>query len=357
MNSTNSITRRAVRAVVVIAMLLSFSASQSHATDNSSELSASEKGTDEYGAAQKTGRDKKSTKGVKRGKSRSEGTESRTEAVGRTGAQVGANSALDLRLPVQTLFALPVSHSLLPSDFGWTGQLRSGAVDVSQADYYRQKASVNSPLSPAEQAKIRDYFLQVARGGARVGQAMLNLEQDVPRIGKATRNKAGDIEVRGLGAEDLRMLSRGAMKRAGEKVTDGRIAAKLTELEGMVGAEPCRWQGDVSRIQCGRAVLELTTPPNLTADGVEWYGHSFAGLTATYAAASSWSWSQGLDDMQRDSKFNRFAKDVAVTTETMMTEGKAVEAVLTKKQAVERSTGVKTVDRVLPPDAKLMGGK
>ncbi len=317
---------------LLIAILAFALTSPVFAADFSSDTGSDTKQSKEQSLSQKNNREQKASSSHKKSKSRSTGRDKTASRSAKESGTVGANEGLDLGLPAQALFTLPGMVYLLPADFGWTGQI-PGGVNTTTAEYYHQRATSNATLEPEEQEQVRAYLCQVAEAGALVGQAMINLQKDIPRIGRLTRDNKGNIEVRGIGADDLQTLATGAMRQA-EKMNDKRIRSQLDRI--LTDETTCRYQGDVTRIQCGRAFLDLASPPVLKIDGVEWYGAAFAGLSGSYKVASSWSWSKALEDAQNDSRFSKYAAEVAETAEKMEAEGKSFEAVQARKKAIEQ---------------------
>lgn len=322
-----------MRAAAIGAVAVLLAATAAGAAEFSAETSEDLKTSKEKTMTIKKNVEKKSSTTRKTGRSNSTGRDQTRSKSDKQSGTLGRNEALDLSLPAQAIFTFPAITYLLPVDFGWTGELPNGAVNTTRADFYRQRAGSNSTLEPEEQQKVRAYVNDIATTGAQIGQAMLNLQQDIGQIGKLERDGKGNIEVRGIGADDLQILATGAFLRSGN-ITDRRISAKLTEIRN--DRAPCRFQGDTNRIQCGRASLDLATPPVLRIDGVEWFGSSFAGLSGSYKVSSSWSWAKALEDAKGDSRFEKFAKETAAAAEQLEAAGQSFDATMTRKKAVEK---------------------
>jgi hypothetical protein len=80
--------------------------------------------------------------------------------------------------------------------------------------------------------------------------------------------------------------------------------------------------------------------------GLPWYvaegmNTGFAGVTASYKVASSWSWSKALEDAKSDSRFTKYAKEASTAAEHLEAEGKSFEAAMSRRKAVEQMQGSK----------------
>lgn len=277
----------------------------------------------------------KGSKEDRSSKTKSRGSESNKSKSQRSESRRGGNSSLDASIPARALFTEEIRYKL-PEDLGLAITAdATGKISLTEAELLQSTAKSNARISSVTEEKpVREYLYEVAKFGAVVGQAQLNLNDDISKIGVIQRNKSGELEVTGLGADDIKTLANGAFKRAKTTITDPRIKSGLDAI--LNDKTPCRFAGEPSQIVCGTTALVLNTPPNLKYNGVEWYGGSYAGISGSYRASSSWSWSKALENASGSSSFDRNVAD------DLESQGKSVEAVMTRKKAVERSKSNKT---------------
>jgi len=186
------------------------------------------------------------------------------------------------------------------------------------------------------------------RAGAQTGQAILYLQDMVAKFGAVTRDKKGNIEVVGLGQDDLITLADGAMIAAGkpEGLKDKRIKAKLDKVT-TAPFPSCRFAGDLTSIQCGTISLTLSSPPTVKLQAVEWFrlgeggAGSFAGLSSSYKVSSAWSWSKMLEDAKNNSRFTKLAQEASTSAEKMESEGRGFDAVMVRKKSLDAMTANK----------------
>ena len=329
--------------LAIIVAIIAIGAAVAGATDFSHDTSEDEKISKDKSLSQKQSQDEKDSKTKRKARTDSKGRDKTSSKSDKKSGQLGKNDGLDLSLPVQALFSdLPLHDYKLPADFGWTGDEGGGVINTTRADWFRNQAQANAKLDVEEQAKVQAYVLEILGAGARTGQAMINLQKAVAKFGAIRRDKDGNIEITGLGADDLQVLANGSMAAtaAPGTIQDTRIKSKMDRI--MKATFPaCRFQGDITAIQCGTIGLHLSSPPSLKVDAVEWWrlgeqgGGSFAGLSGTYKVSSAWSWSQALEDAKGDSNFSKLAQETAASTEKMESEGRTFDAVMTKRKAVE----------------------
>jgi hypothetical protein len=308
-------------------------------TDNSSDSKISS----DKNLSIKNSTEKKDSKTKRKSKSVSQGRDKTEGSSDKESGSVADNGGLDTVLPAPLLFidwVPPIPR--LPSDFGLSGE-QHGYINVTVQEYLSQAARVNKLVTDVVTEKnanaLRQYLIDVAESGAVLGQAQLYLQGDTSRLGKILRKEDGTVEVRGLGQDDLLLLATAALKRAQAQITDTRIRKQLNKIRA--DTTPCRFVGEPSLIQCGLAVLTLSSPPVLKLTGMPWYAADgfntgFAGISASYKVASSWSWSKALEEAKSDSTFTKWATEASIAAENLEAQGKSLEASMTRRKAIEK---------------------
>jgi len=334
---------------IALALVLVMAAGVASATEFSHDTSDDSKDSKEKSLSQKNSNDEKDSKTKRKSKSKSTGKDKTDSDSDKKSGSLGENRGLDISLPAQSLFTeLPLDVYLLPADFGWSGYMGGGVTNTSTADFYRNQAANNAPLEAEPQTKVQEYVLQILRAGARTGQAILDLQKQIAAFGAVTKDSKGNIEVTGLGEEDLLTLANGCMAATATQgaIKDKRIKLKMDSILKN-GVPPCRFQGDLSAIQCGRISLQLSSPPALKVDALEWWrlgeggAGSFAGLSGSYKVSSAWSWSQALESARNDSRFTKIASEASTSAEKMESEGRTFDAVMSRKKSLDAMTANK----------------
>lgn|GEM_PF-6361910 len=326
---------------VTCTLILILLALPSFGADFSIDSGSDTKQAEDRSLSIKSNKDKKDSTSTRKGKSTSTGRDKQRSSSYRENGTVGTSDGLDITLPAPMLFVdWQPPTPRLARDFRLSGDVGGGMVNTSYQGNLSQFARVNTPIADiTDEAEIRRYLVEVEEAGAVLGQAQLFLQADVAKIGKISRQKDGTVEVRGVGQDDILLLARGALRKAQMQITDVRIKMQLERLKRDL--TPCRFAGDPSQIQCGQAVLTLGAPPVLKIAGMPWYvadgfHTGFAGVSATYKIASSWSWSKALEEAKSDSRYSKYAEEVAATAEHMEAEGKSLEAAMSRRKAVEK---------------------
>lgn len=327
--------------IILYMLIAALVAAPAFAADYSSDTGSDSKQSEDKSLSIKNSRDNKDSTTTKKGRSTSIGRDKQRSSTDKESGTVGSNDGLDITLPAPMLFVdWQPPTPRLARDFRLTGDLGGGMINTTYQDYLAQAARVNKPVADiTDEADIRRYLIEVAEAGAVLGQAQIYLQTDTAKIGKIKRDKDGTVEVQGLGQDDLLNLAAGALKRAQRQISDARIKLQLAKIKK--DPMPCRFAGEPSLIQCGQAVLTLGAPPVLKITGMPWYSadgfHTgFAGVSATYKVASSWSWSKALEEAKSDSKFSKFAVEASTAAEHLEAEGKSLEAAMSRRKAVEK---------------------
>ena len=248
-----------------------------------------------------------------------------------TGSLSGGGG-LDLTIPARALFEEEIEY-LLPVDLGLAAKAQNGWINSTSAEYFATAAKSGVSISSiTDESKVLSYLQEVAQFGARIGQAQLNLNRYLKELGSLKKTKTRDgYEVTGLGADDFILLAAGAWIEA-EQITDHRIRMQLPLI---LNSNKCRLTE--GGILCGQALLQLSTPPTLKFKGYQWYGeNSFAGISGSYKVSTAWSLAKSLEN---GSSSTTSIKEQADRLES---EGRTKEAVMTRKQGVERSKSNKT---------------
>lgn len=334
-------------AIIIVAGLL-LGAGIAGAADYGNDTSEDLKISKEKQLSQKATQDEKKTNTKRTTKNKQKGKDITESTSRKQTGSFGENDGLDVSMTAQSLFPeLPLEPPyLLPADFGWTGREGRDVINTTKADFFRNQAASNAPLDDEEQAKIQAYILQILKAGGRTGEAIQVLQRQIAKLGKVTKDKTGEYVVRGLGKDDVVTLASGAMKATADKITDKWINAKMDSITKNP-FPACRWQGELTAIQCGKILVHLASPPVLKLDMVEWFrlgesgGGSFAGVSGTFKVSSSWSYSQALEDAKGDSKFTKIATEASTAAERMESEGRTFDAVMTKKKAIDSMTANK----------------
>ena len=262
----------------------------------------------------------------------SHGSDSTASRTDRLNGSLGGGGGLDLSIPSRALIPEDIIQYKLPADFGLAARANGAWINTSYQEYISQQAKSGALVSNIAgengEKDLREYLYSVATFGARAGQAQIILNNWAAKIGKIKRSKSGALEVSGLGSDDLVTLAAGAWQKA-EYLTDTRLLSDLDNIRN--DQTSCRLSGDPATIQCGAAVLHLSTPPSLKYRDVDWYGGAFAGINGIYKVSSSWSWSKALENAKSNSTF------VKKQADELEASGEAFDAVMARKQAVEKS--------------------
>jgi len=218
----------------------------------------------------------------------------------------------------------------LAADLGLSAELPSGFIDVGKGKVLQAAASSNLYIRAvdADERAVLDLAHCLAVYGETLKSASLTLSGSLGELANISRTKSGEVEVRGLGLEDLARLAKGLVAVAGEKPF---VAKYERQISG-----PCRFAGSPDVIQCGSSTVKVGSRPELIVAGVQVYGPgSYGGIQATYKISSSWSYSKQLESMQSISEFARFAAEVSKYAEDLESRGRSKEAAMARKKAVD----------------------
>lgn len=218
----------------------------------------------------------------------------------------------------------------LAADLGLSTELPGGFVDTGKGRVLQAAASSNLSIRSvdADERAVLDLARCLAVYGETLKSAALTLSGSLGELANISRTKSGEVEVRGLGLEDLARLAKGLTLVAGEKPSGVKYERQISG--------PCRFAGSPDAIQCGAATVKIGPRPELIVAGVQVYGPgSYGGIQATYKISSSWSYSRQLEAMQSTSEFSRFASEVSKYAEALESRGRSKEAAMARKKAVD----------------------
>ena len=262
------------------------------------------------------------------------------------------NRGIDIELPLQVLFLDILSRweeekrnitswqiltePALTRDFGLSSEIRPGMIDTVKSDYLQRAASGNALLSSvyANETALKDYIKSLAFYGCLVGQAYLNLQEDLSDLGIKTVKDDADMISGNIAYDDFIVLAEGALEKA---LKEGFSGTVKTLYESILRDQvPCQFDGSVDRVKCGRCIVVLTAPPSLSALGRFVYGNdSFAGFKGTYRISSGMSFQKAIEELKSTSRASKFAREVTKTKEDLIAQGQAKDAVMLTKVAFE----------------------
>jgi len=243
-----------------------------------------------------------------------------------------------------------ISRPRLPADFRLAPAVKtSGArMSINRANNLKNAAENNSDVSSVtDEAPIREYRDCLALYGAVIKASFENLSDDLAGLKFVQKKtvKGALQEIRGIGFRDYFLLGKGALLRAVKNINVLRDQQRQDPT-------PCRFEGNVSTIQCGASQLVLGSKPTLTTEGVGVYGNGqYGGFAATYKISSGWSYADAWEAMKSDTSSSRFAREYAHAVESNKSKGNSVKALLAEKAAWDRSRGAKTslsADKFIP---------
>lgn len=224
----------------------------------------------------------------------------------------------------------------LPRDFGLSAEIRPGIIDTIKADYLSKAAQSNSFIRGiTDEQAIRQYRNCLVQYGAIIAQAYLNLSADINNLGvSVSKDKDGNIIVRGLGYEDFINLADSALQKAIRGITNSTI--KRMYSRALNDNSPCQFDRSIENIKCGSSLITLNTKPQLFVSGIEFYGQRFAGFQGAYKVSKSWSYQDAIEKLRTTSRYEKWANEVSKFAEALESQGKTKEATLVRKKAWER---------------------
>lgn len=255
------------------------------------------------------------------------------------------------KILVQAIQQRPLSRPLLPDHVGLSAKLPGGGYNGIRAKFLQSATASNATIESvdADSPKIRQYMQTLAIYGGIVGQAYINLNDNIDKLdvifkttGKDGRITKGirDIKVKeigNIGAEDFERLAHASLLQVFvEGITDNSIKTTVNQLLTST-TEDCflKASADNSGITCGEIMLQLSSPADFEFGKLAWFGNAYAGYTGSYKVSSSWSYSKTLDNLQSVSASNKIAKDYQIRSEDAESKGKGIDTIMEMRNGVE----------------------
>jgi len=312
--------------LIVAGVAIITTSSLAYSADVSSDITHGKSDSQDQSVSLRTSVEKKISA------SKSESHDSSNSSSRRKNNSKSRDGKLDLTLPFRAFIPEDVEYRQA-ADLGLAASVEGGGmINTTMAEWYDQAKKSSAFISSfANEDPIRDYIEELARFGARAGQAQINLNKYFAELG-AKKAKNGVTEVTQLGADDLAPIAVEAWVAA-ESITDSRIKAGLAAI--LRYKSECRFtsSGDVD---CGNILLSLSSPPSLKLRGMVWYGQDqFAGLSGNYAVSSSWSLSDTFEKAQGVSNAKR--SEVS----DLLAKGKATEAADSRRKSISKDRSSK----------------
>lgn len=324
---------------------------------------------------QKKSVDKKESKGDKESETNSTGQDNMSQSQWKAEQQANKSSGVEISVGIDALFVnyiadlekndvLPFSYCKLytkpkvAEDFGFTAMRQQGngsaTIDTIRASMLEQAAKSNASvdsMSSNSNEHLKVYRDCMAYYGAVIGQSILTLNNELPKIAKVNEDKKRNEKiVQDIGLEDLKMLAQGSINKTLKSGVNSQFVKNYYD-KVIGGDQDCRFNGAVQSINCGITTMEISSKPNLEVAGVQYFGSFgsnsfFAGLSGNYRISASFSYSNAVDQLESVSKYSKFAKDVQTYKEELLSKGYAKEAVSLTKKAYDWAASNKTSVRV-----------
>lgn len=342
---------RTVYKILIVVLLLLCWCGIAGAVDTAGETGKDKKQDKERSTTTRKSIEDRESEGTRTSSTTSKGFDRQSSEVLKDLGQAMQSSGADVTLSLEVVFldrlaelertdprfreCGVVTRPRLPADFGLSGDRGGRTINLTRQENFARMAAANAPV-PGDQAGLKQYMGCLTSYGAYIGQAYIYLTQDLAGIqGTVSKDRSGQITVRGMGYDDFVLLAEAALNKA---TADGGITnATIRRTHERAGQDcPMRWDRELSRISCGGNLMTLDTKPQLAIGGVPWYGEKFAGYAGSYKLSRAWSYSSALEALKSTAKFARYAEDVATFAENLESKGKTREAVLVRKKAVDR---------------------
>ena len=334
-----------------ILLAMSLFVSTAFALDTSTDTSKTKKTDKEQSQSLKKSQEEKESKGKKKSDTSSTGVDRQTQEAIKAIGQAMSQSGADVTLPLEAVFldriaememtAEPfktcriATQPKLSRDFGLSAEIRPGVIDTIKADYLSKAAQSNNYVRDLtnEQA-VRQYRNCLVQYGAVIAQAYLYLTADLNGLQiSISKDKDGNIEVKGMGYDDFIILANAALQKALQGITNSTI--KRTYDRTVSDNSPCQLDRSIENIKCGSSLIVLGAKPQLYVSGIQWYGDRFAGYQGSYKVSRSWSYQDAIEKLKSTSKYSKWASEVSKYAEELESQGKTKEATLVKKKAWE----------------------
>ncbi|MEM7828464.1 MAG: hypothetical protein QW561_03910 [Candidatus Aenigmatarchaeota archaeon] len=338
------------------------------ALDTSIDTSKTEKTDREQSQSLRKTKEQRDTKGKRKADTTATGVDKQTQeavkAIGQAMSQGGADVTLSLEAVFLDRIALLeedvepfrtckiITKPRLPRDFGLSAEVSRGVIDTIKAEYLSKAAQSNSYVRDvADERELIQYRNCLAAYGAIIAQAYLYLASDLDDIkAGVSKDKDGNIEIRGIGYDDFVVLADLALQRALHRITNSTIERTYERL--IQDSSACQFDRSIENIKCGSSLIILSSRPQLYISGVEWYGERFAGFQGTFKVSKAWSYQNAIEKLKSTSRYSRFAHEVSQYAEELESQGKAKEAMLVRKKAWELA---KSGKQAISPNRLLAG--
>jgi len=339
------------------------------------DTTESQKSQIDQSMQQKKSTDKKESKGDKESDTKTTGQDNTSQSQWKVEQQTNKSKGVEISVGMDALFVnyiaeleksdvLPFSYCKLytkpkvPEDFGFTAMKKQGngtaTIDTIRASMLEQAAKSNASvdsMSSNSNENVKVYRDCMAYYGAVIGQSILTLNNELPKIAKVNEDKKRNEKVvQDIGLEDLKILAQGSINKTLKSGVNSRFIKNLYD-KVISGDQDCRFNGAVQSINCGITTMEISSKPNLEVGGVQYFGSFgsnsfFAGLSGNYRISASFSYSNAIDQLESVSKYSKFAKDVQTYKEKLLSKGYAKEAVRLTKKAYDWAASNKASVRV-----------
>jgi hypothetical protein len=349
------------------------SATPALAVDTSIDASKSKSTSKETGRSEKQSKEKRRSEGTKKATNKSTSQDSTTAETQSSSGQAGRSSGARVEVELSTIFldkiaelenkSAPfslckiVTSPKLPADFGITMEIEPGVYSPIRAQRLQLAAQSNKPVSDfTKDDQVRDYHNCLVQYGAVMGQAYFLFNSYLDQLRAAPKKgKNGTATINGIGYEDLVLVANVALENAAKDITNPTIRSRVERT--MRDTRPCRFDKSADNIQCGSSAIALTNPPKLMIEGVKWYdgGVTVAGISAKYSVANDWSYTDAYNKQRSNSQSVRTSEDESTYVEKSISEGKAVEAVKSMREAVQETKSGKISQKISTKEKGKLG--
>lgn len=187
--------------------------------------------------------------------------------------------------------------------------------------------------------------------GGLVRETSLAVNSSIAELKAVKKQKTGrgkksisvgesDTNTLELGYEDFRFLVLGVFQQVLKNFPSWSLLQK-NEYSVWLTDDVCRFAGSMDKFLCGAAQITFGPQTELIAGGKSYYGQTYGDVSLTYKLTQSWSYSDALEQAKSDSRYSKWAHEVADRAEQLAASGKIAEAVFTKKKAIDRSLSTK----------------
>lgn len=345
--------------IILTILIFSFTAIPGLAFNASVETGKSKKVTKEKSQTGKTSYQEKATTGEKKSESKAEGRELRWSNTIKAMENAMQNRSMDITVNLETLFldriaeleeqgVEPFCHCRivtapkLPRDFGLSSEISPGIIDSIKADWLSKAAQSNIDMTEMGQERVKavgEYMACLVMYGGIIGQAYLNLHEDLRKLGIEEHSGTDKTTITGIGYDDLVTLANGALARVvsegGLKITNStirRLGWRALKYQPKI---PYQLDGSLEKIRHGNTQVTLGAKPQVIVSGVQWYGQAYAGLAGSYKVSAGWSWSDALEELKSDSRYGKAANEISKYADKLASKGNSTEAVLVQKRAFD----------------------